>query len=244
MEIRLQKFLAQCGIASRRNSEKLILEGLVQINGKIEKELGIKIDPEKDNIFFKGKKLTLPKFPKLVYILNKPKNCITSLKDEKNRDIISNYFPKLNCPLFPVGRLDYDSEGLIFITNDGDFAQQICHPKYKFKKSYFVKIDKILDEKELKILNKKMFIEEKIYKAKVNPLRQSNKKSWVKVDLYQGLNLQIKKMFWHLKIQVLKIKRFQIGNIHLADLKSGQYRLLKKEEVKKLLDNKPTNQRI
>ena len=107
-----------------------------------------------------------------------------------------------------------------------------------------MKIDKILDEKELKILNKKMFIEEKIYKAKVNPLRQSNKKSWVKVDLYQGLNLQIKKMFWHLKIQVLKIKRFQIGNIHLADLKSGQYRLLKKEEVKKLLDNKPTNQRI
>ena len=105
MEIRLQKFLAQCGIASRRNSEKLILEGLVQINGKIEKELGIKIDPEKDNIFFKGKKLTAPKCPKLVYILNKPKNCITSLKDEKNRDIISKYFPKLDCPLFPVGRL-------------------------------------------------------------------------------------------------------------------------------------------
>ena len=244
MEIRLQKFLAQCGIASRRNSEKLILEGLVQINGKIEKELGIKIDPEKDNIFFKGKKLTAPKCPKLVYILNKPKNCITSLKDEKNRDIISKYFPKLDCPLFPVGRLDYDAEGLIFITNDGDFAQQISHPKYKFKKSYFVKIDKILDEKELKILNKKMFIEEKIYQAKVIPLRQTSKKSWVKVDLYQGLNLQIKKMFWHLKIQVLKIKRFQIGNIHLADLKSGQYRLLKKEEVKKLLDNKPTNQRI
>ena len=137
----------------------------------------------------------------------------------------------MDCPLFPVGRLDYDAEGLIFITNDGDFAQQISHPKYKFKKSYFVKIDKILDEKELKILNKKMFIEEKIYKAKVNPLRQSNKKSWVKVDLYQGLNLQIKKMFWHLKIQVLKIKRFQIGNIHLADLKSGQYRLLKKRKV-------------
>ena len=204
MEIRLQKFLAQCGIASRRNSEKLILEGLVQINGKIEKELGIKIDPEKDNIFFKGKKLTLPKFPKLVYILNKPKNCITSLKDEKNRDIISNYFPKLNCPLFPVGRLDYDSEGLIFITNDGDFAQQICHPKYKFKKSYFVKIDKILDEKELKILNKKMFIEEKIYQAKVIPLRQTSKKSWVKVDLYQGLNLQIKKMFWRLKNSSIK----------------------------------------
>ena len=243
MQIRLQKFIAQCGIASRRAAEELILRGLIKINGKIEKELGTKVDPQKDIVFYK-KKLTLPKTLNLVYALYKPKNCITSLKDELGRETIKNFFPKSVKSLFPVGRLDYDSEGLIFITNNGDFAQKISHPKYRCKKSYLVKVNKILSPDELKKLNKPMMVDKKLCRAKAVTLHTINQKSWLNIELYQGLNLQIKKMLAILKIRVIKIKRIQIGCIKLQELKPGGFRLLSGREVKRLLNEESFQKKL
>lgn len=240
MKIRLQKLLAQCGIASRRSAEKIISKGLVRVNNKIETQLGVKADPKLDSIFFKNKKLNFTAPLQLVFALYKPKNCITSLKDEKNREIITKYFPKTHYNLFPIGRLDYNSEGLILITNDGDFAQKISHPSHQCQKTYLVKIKKILGENELKIINKPMMLDKKLCRAKVKHLHNIGQNSWVRIDLRQGINLQIKRMFGALKINVLKIKRIQIGNIHLKRLKVGESRQLTKIEIKSLLNFTPT----
>ena len=235
MEMRLQKFLAQCGVASRRASEKLILEGKVKINGKIETRLGTKIDTENDSIFFQNKKLQKNNYPSQLYAFYKPRNCITSLKDEHSRKTIVEYLPKVPTPLFPIGRLDYDSEGLLLITNNGDWAWQISHPKNKIKKTYLVKIDKDLNENQWKKINQPMMIEKKLHRAKVKFLSKINQKSWVQVELYQGRNLQIKKMFFQIGVRVLKIKRVQIGKIVLQNLGVGQFRILSRKEREGLL---------
>ena len=235
MEIRLQKFLAHCGIASRRASEKLILSGEITINGKVITKLGVKINPSQDNVFYHNKRILFEPLRPLLCAFYKPKNCITTLKDELNRQTIAEYLPKTKPPLFPIGRLDYNSEGLILVTNNGAWAQKIAHPKYKIKKLYLVKINRILDEVQWKKISKPMMIENKLHRARVKQIHKIGDKSWVQVELYQGFNLQIKRMFLKIGVRVLKIKRVQIGKIGIQDLKVGQLRKLSTAELLSLM---------
>ena len=236
MELRLQKFLAGAGLASRRAAEKIILAGEIQVNGKVVRELGTKICPEKDSISYLGKRVHIKKSPKLLYAFCKPKNCITSLKDDKNRQTIADFLPKMTPPLFPIGRLDYHSEGLLLITNNGMWAEQIGHPRYKIKKVYLVKIDCILQEIHWKKLNQAMKIQGRIYRAKFKQIKKIENKSWLQAELYQGFNLQIKKMLQYVGAEVLKLKRIQIGNVYLTNLQAGELRFLCGTEIKNLLE--------
>lgn len=238
MEIRLQKFLSQMGIASRRASEKLILSGEIKVNGKVITQLGTKVNTQKDKVSHQNKKLIFKELSPLLYIFHKPKNCITTLQDEKDRITIAHYLPKTTPPLFPIGRLDYHSEGLLLVTNNGEWAQKIGHPKYKTKKVYLIKVDAILEESQWKKINKPMMIEKKLHRARFKEIHKIGKKSWLQVELYQGFNLQIKKMLANIGVQVLKLKRIQIGSIGLQNLKSGEYRLLEFSQIQLLLTPK------
>ncbi|MGK0288893.1 MAG: 23S rRNA pseudouridine2605 synthase [bacterium] len=240
MEIRLQKIIANAGITSRRKAEQLILDGEVFLNGKKVTTLGVKADPNVDYIVVQGQKI-LPNVKKktIAYALYKPKNCVTTLDDPQERDIIANYFPKdmsKKVRLFPVGRLDYDAEGLVILTNDGDFAQSVIHPAQHVWKTYFVKIKGIFDKKHIKEFYHGMVLEgKKRQSAKVKVLHNINDKTWLEVSLQEGVNRQIKKMFHKVGHRVIKIKRYSVGNIELGELASGESRLITKPELDDLL---------
>jgi pseudouridine synthase len=243
MEIRLQKFLSGVGLASRRSAEKLILAGEIKVNGRVVSKLGTKVDPKRDFVSYQNKKLKEKKNSFLLYIFYKPKNCITSLKDEKDRITIAQYLPKTTPPLFPIGRLDYHSEGLLLVTNNGEWAQKIGHPKYKVKKTYLVKINGVLEESQWKKINKPMMIAGKIHRAKFKEIYNAKEKSWLQVELFQGFNLQIKKMLLMVGARVLKLKRIEIGTVALQDLKAGQYKLLTHSQIQSLLTPKISQQK-
>ena len=232
--IRIQKVISRAGIASRRVAEKMIIDGLVMINGEIVKKMGQKMILGKDHLSVEGKHVKISKHKKiLVYALYKPKNCITTLSDPEGRTTISEFFPKNVERLFPVGRLDYDAEGLILVTNDGDLAQKLMHPSYKVSKGYFVKVRGLVNNETLTILKRGPVIE----KLKRQPVRAKilhtiNDKTWLEIFLKEGKNRQIKKMLLSLGYPVQKIKRFKVGPISLGNLKSGEFRALNSQELK------------
>ncbi|MGK5090645.1 pseudouridine synthase [Deltaproteobacteria bacterium TL4] len=237
--IRIQKVISQAGVASRREAERLILQGEVTLNGKVVSTLGERMIPGVDFLEVSGQKIHNPqKIERVVYALNKPRNCITTLDDPEGRTTIKDFFPETNKRLFPVGRLDYDAEGLILITNDGEFANQMMHPHYKVWKSYFVKVKGIVAPKSLYPLKKGPVIhKQKHLPVKVKVLHNINNKTWLDVSLQQGTNQQIKKMFAQLGYNVEKIKRYRIGEITLEELMPGQSRKLSKEDISKLITN-------
>ena len=234
--IRIQKVISQAGIASRRAAEKLIIDGLVMKNGEIVKKMGQKMIVGKDHLSVEGKKIKIPKKQKIiVYALHKPKNCITTLSDPKGRITITDFFPKSAERLFPIGRLDYDTEGLILITNDGNLAQKLMHPRYRVSKGYFVKVRGLVNFETLKILKNGPFNEKFKYQSvKAKILHTVNDKTWLEIYLKEGKNRQIKNMLLHLGYPVQKIKRFKVGPVSLGNLKSGEYRILTPEELKLL----------
>ena len=236
--VRIQKVMAQAGIASRRAAEKMILEGIVSLNGQTVTELGQRMVPGQDHLVVDGKKVRLPEVgQRKVYALYKPKNCITSLSDPEGRRTIVDYFPRKSQRLFPVGRLDYDAEGLLLLTNDGEFAHRIMHPRFKIAKSYFVKVRGLIQVSEMEPLRRGPVIDGRSHmpvQSKI--LHQRNDKTWLEVILHEGTNQQIKKMFLGLGYPVLKIKRFRIGGIDLGTLRPGEHRILSKEERQQLLD--------
>ena len=236
MEVRLQKFLANAGVASRRKSESMILSGRVKINGKIITELGIKIDPEVDEITVEGVLVKSESSQRLLYALYKPKNCITSLDDPQGRDTVVNYFPKTKSRLFPIGRLDYDAEGLVLLTNDGELANNIAHPSKHIWKQYFVKIKGKITPQVIKKLSKGPMIDGiKRQPVKINLLHYINEKTWLHVYLQEGINHHLKKMFKEVGFPVQKIKRYSVGNIELGEMTPGTHRLLAKAEIEELL---------
>ncbi|HCV86249.1 MAG TPA: pseudouridine synthase [Deltaproteobacteria bacterium] len=236
--VRIQKVMAQAGIASRRAAEKMILEGIVSLNGQTVTELGQRMVPGRDHLVVDGKKVRLPEVAqRKVYALYKPKNCITSLSDPEGRRTIVDYFPRKSQRLFPVGRLDYDAEGLLLLTNDGEFAHLIMHPRFKIAKSYFVKVRGLIQFSEMEPLRRGPVIDGRSHmpvQSKI--LHQRNDKTWLEVILHEGTNQQIKKMFLGLGYPVLKIKRFRIGSIGLETLRPGEHRILSKKERQQLLD--------
>ncbi|MFH1454075.1 MAG: pseudouridine synthase [Armatimonadota bacterium] len=231
---RLQKILAQAGLGSRRFCETLITEGVVKVNGKLVTELGTKVDPEKDVIYVKGRRVESAQ--KVYLILNKPQNYITSLSDPGGRRIITDLIPRVKERVYPVGRLDYDSEGLLLLTNDGELANRLMHPRYKVGKLYFVVVKGVPDTRQIKALEHGVVVEGvKTMPAKVKILKRfSANKTSLYLEIREGKKHQVKNMLGTIGLPVEHLKRVRIGCIKLGDLPRGKYRYLKKNEIKEL----------
>lgn len=237
--IRLQKYMAEVGIASRRKAEELILEGKVKVNGKIANELGIKILPNKDIVEYNGKKVVLEK--EYVYILlNKPIGYVTTVKDQFNRDSILDLV-KTNKRIVPVGRLDMYTSGAIILTNDGDFVYKVTHPKHEIEKTYTVTIKGIVKSNEVEELKKGVKIEDYITKpARVKILKTDEEKniSRLEITIHEGKNRQVRKMCEAIGHKVLALHRSKIAGIGVKNLELGKWRYLTKNEVRKILNEK------
>jgi 23S rRNA pseudouridine2605 synthase len=236
--VRIQKVMSQTGVASRRAAERMILEGRVVLNGQVVTELGRRMVRGRDHLVVDGKRInTEAKQTSTIYALYKPRNCITSLNDPEGRKTIVDFFPRKAKRLFPVGRLDYDAEGLLLLTNDGDLANRIIHPRFKIPKSYFVKVKGLVQHHDLEPLRKGPVIQGRPHQpVKCKILHQRGEKTWLEVILHEGTNQQIKKMFLGIGFPVQKIKRFRIGNIDLGWLRPGESRALSAEERQRLLE--------
>ena len=231
---RLQKVIASSGYTSRRKAEELILEGRVKVNNKIITKLGVTVS-EKDSI--KIDDIELEKGIELVYyLLNKPRGVITSTSDEFGRKTVLDII-KTNTRIYPVGRLDYDTTGLIILTNDGELANHLMHPKNEIEKVYIAKIDGIIGGFELKKIKDGVYIDgikTAKARAKLKSVDRKNKKSIVELTIHEGRNHQVKKMFEAVGYNVEKLKRERYGFLTLDGLKSGEFRKLNKKEVKQL----------
>lgn len=235
MEQRIQKILAQMGIASRRKAEELIIEGRVTVNGKIA-TLGMKADPAKDHIKLDGKLLVKPE-PKIYLMFNKPAGVVTSLSDPEGRPTIKDFLRGIKYRVFPVGRLDYDSEGLLLITNDGDFAHSILHPSKKIPKTYVVKVKGIINEDAMQRLRRGVRLEDGLTApAKVKKIRLSESNSWVEITIYEGRKRQVRRMLEKVGYPVIKLRRIAIGSLRLGDLKPAEMRRLTIEEIRRLME--------
>lgn len=235
-ELRLQKYLANCGIASRRKCEEYIIQGKVQVNGKTITELGTKVDIEKDVIKFEGREVRENK--KLVYILlNKPIGDVTTVDDQFNRDTVLDLV-KVKERIVPVGRLDMYTSGALIITNDGDFVYKVTHPKHEIDKTYTVTLKGIVQNGEVEQLRNGVQIEDYVTKpAKVKILKTDPEKdiSRLEITIHEGKNRQVRKMCEAIGRKVLALHRSKIGNIGVKDLELGKWRYLSKMEVQQLL---------
>lgn len=232
---RLQKYLSACGVASRRKSEELILAGKVKVNGKIVKELGIKVS-DNDDIEVNG--VFVKKEEKEYYILNKPEKVICSVSDDKGRMTVIDFIDTKE-KIFPVGRLDYDTTGLLLLTNDGEITNKLTHPSGTIEKTYYVKADEIMNIDEIKQLEKGILLDgvmTKKAKAKLRKIDKRNRKSYVEITITEGRNHQVKNMFAALNHKVLKLKRIRYAFFDLEELNLslGESRKLTIKEVKRL----------
>ena len=232
--MRLNKFLASAGIASRRKCDQLIEQGLVSVNGKVVTELGSTINEKKDKVFYEGRQIILPS--SFVYIkLNKPKGYACTAHDEKGRKTIYDLI-KSEERLFSIGRLDYDTEGLIILTNDGDFANKVAHPKYAIEKEYHVTIVGQIKESELAVLRKGVVIDgERMPSAKVEFLSTDGTITKLSVVIDEGMNRQVRRMFEAIGKEIKLLKRVRIGQVRLGGVKRGDYRDLTTDELNALV---------
>ena len=236
MEERLQKYLANNGIAARRKCEEYILDGRVKVNGKIVTELGTKIDPEIDSIEFDGKKVE--KLENHVYILlNKPIGYVTTVKDQFDRPTVLDLV-KVKEKVLPVGRLDMYTSGALILTNDGDFVYKVTHPKHEIEKTYTVTVKGIVKNDEVEKLRNGVQIEDYTTKpAKVKILKTDIEKdmSRLEITIHEGKNRQVRKMCEAVGRKVLALHRSKIGKIEVKDLELGKWRYLQPKEVEELL---------
>jgi len=234
---RLQKYLAGAGIASRRKCEELILQGRVEVNNFVVTELGTKVDPQKDIIKVDDKLVKYKEDKHYSYILlNKPKGYLTSLSDPFGRPTVLDLLKGVKERVFPVGRLDFNSEGLLILTNDGELAYALTHPAKEVEKVYIVKVKGIPSSEKLKTLSKGVTLKNnyKISPCNIYLLKTVNGNAILKVKIKEGKKRQIRKMAEHIGHFVLKLRRIQTGPISLKGVKPGEYRYLNKEEIKSL----------
>jgi len=231
MQVRLNKFISSNSEYSRRKADELINQGHISINGKINTEMGTVIDSSKDVIKINGKTIS-EKIEQNIYLaLNKPQNYITTRNDEFGRQTIMELLPK-NKNLKPVGRLDKNSEGLILISNDGEFINRYTHPKFECEKEYFAVIEGQIKEAEINKLTRGVVIDEyKTAPAKIKIIKIQPKETTLKITIQEGRNRQIRKMFALVKHPVKYLQRVRIGTIFLQDLGIGKYRNLTPEEI-------------
>ena len=234
---RLQKYLAGAGIASRRKCEELILQGRVEVNNFVVTELGTKVDPRKDIIKVDDKLVKYKEDKHCSYILlNKPKGYLTSLSDPFGRPTVLDLLKGVKERVFPVGRLDFNSEGLLILTNDGELAYALTHPAKEVEKVYIVKVKGIPSSEKLKTLSKGVTLKNnyKISPCNIYLLKTVNGNAILKVKIKEGKKRQIRKMAEYIGHFVLKLRRIQTGPISLKGVKPGEYRYLNKEEIKSL----------
>ncbi|WP_096188578.1 pseudouridine synthase [Evansella halocellulosilytica] len=231
---RLQKVIAQAGITSRRKAEQLITEGKVKVNGSIVTELGTKVDVSQDEVIVNG--VPLEKEEPVYFLLYKPTGVISSVKDDKQRKVVTDYI-EAEQRIYPIGRLDYDTSGLILLTNDGEFANTLMHPKYNISKTYIAKIEGIPDRQIVRKLERGIMLDDrKTAPAKAKVIKSDRKKgtSIVELTIHEGRNRQVRRMFEAVGHPVIKLKREQYGFLNLQGLNAGEYRELKPHEVKQL----------
>lgn len=233
-KIRLQKFFTDCGVLSRRAAEEEIKAGKVKVNGMVA-ELGDKIDPECDTVEYKGRKIMPRIASNFVYILlNKPCGVVTSAKDEKGRVCVTDLV-KCGARVYPVGRLDLNSQGLILMTNDGELTNKLTHPRHEIPKIYEVDVVGKVTTEQLTILNSSMTVDGYVLlPVKTEFLSKNDKFTTLRMTLYEGRNRQIRKMCEQVGLKVAKLTRVAIGTIKLADLPIGKWRYLTESEIKEL----------
>ena len=238
--VRLQKYMADCGIASRRKSEEMIADGMVKGNGRIA-VIGDKVNPVSDKIVVKGRKLNAAAKQKRWYIMiNKPRGYVTTMNDEMGRKCVAELVKDIPARVYPVGRLDRDSEGLLLMTNDGDFANKVTHPSKHVYKVYRVTVRPGINEEQLIKMSSGMVIDgRKTAPAEIHVLQREEGRCVLEIILREGRNRQIRKMCEQLGLEVPRLKRIAIGQVKLGGLKSGSWRELTKEEVHRL--QAPTN---
>ncbi len=230
--MRLNKFLATAGVASRRKCEEFITNGLVKVNGKVVTNLATIVDEKKDKVEFKGEVVLLPS--SFVYLkMNKPKGYASTASDEKGRKTIFDLLEDRSVRLFNVGRLDYDTEGLILLTNDGDFANRVIHPAFEIEKEYMVTVEGKMQESEFAVLRKGAVVKgERMPEAKVKPISFDGKFTKLAVTITEGQNHQVRRMFEAIGRDIRLLKRVRIGNVKLGNLYRGKTKPLTQEEIK------------
>ena len=228
--VRLQKYLADAGIASRRKAEKLIEQGRVFVNGNVVKKPGTSIS-KCDVVYFDGKKIENKN--KYIYImLNKPSGYITTVRDQFKRKNVLELLEKINFRVYPVGRLDYKTKGLLILTNDGDLTYKLTHPSHKIEKTYIAGVMGKVLEKDLALLRKGVDIGGYITApAKVSLIENDGSRTLIQIVIHEGKNRQVRKMCKAVGYNVLSLKRIAIGNLRLGDLKEGKWRYLSHKEI-------------
>jgi len=219
--IRLQKYLADAGVASRRKAEELILDGKVKVNDEIVDEMGVKIDPDKDKVEFNGK-IVSAQNEKVYIALNKPCGYVSSTTSSQGKSVLE----LVNVPerVYPVGRLDKDASGLLILTNDGEYADHMMHPKYESEKEYVVTISRKLEKEDIATMERGMSIDGK----KLQPVKVlSATDGVVRLVLKEGINRQVKKMMGRLGYRVRSLQRVRVGDVELGKLREGKYRFIK-----------------
>jgi 23S rRNA pseudouridine2605 synthase len=232
--IRLQKYLADAGICSRRKAESYIQQGLVVVNGSIVKEMGTKIDPDKDKVTFDGE-VVRQSSQKIYLMLNKPKGCVTTVSDPEGRPTVMDYIKSVKTRVFPIGRLDFNTEGLLLFTNDGEFANQLLHPSFMIVKKYFVTTNKLPDILEIRRLERGVQLEDKkLAKCRIVVLDKKIYTNSMEVSIHEGWNKQIRRMFEMIGYEVIYLKRIQFGGLYLGNIKPGDFRFLQKSDLEQI----------
>jgi 23S rRNA pseudouridine2605 synthase len=237
-EVRLNKFIADCGICSRRKADQLIEDGKVTVNGKKVFELGLKVEPKIDKVLVEGHPIKAP-HEKFYMMLNKPKSVMTTMNDPEGRRTVAEFVEHFPVRMFPVGRLDWDTEGLLLFTNDGDFANTVTHPKEEIPKTYLAKVDgQPTDEHLTKLLKGVTIVGGKVKALTAERIKRGDSKqySWVKIVITEGKNRQIRHMFEKIGFDVLKLQRVAIGRLTLGGLAAGETVLLNVESLMKIFE--------
>lgn len=232
--VRLQKYIAHSGITSRRKAEEFIKLGRVKVNGEIVKDMGVVIDPSVDRISVDNKPIGLEK-NKVYIMIHKPEGYVTTLSDEFDRKTVADLVKDIPERIYPVGRLDYETSGLLIMTNDGDLSYRLTHPKHEVKKIYIAKVGGILNKKEMSMFEEGIDIGGYVTApAYIELLKKEKDMSVVKVMIHEGKNRQIRKMFDKINHPVIKLERIAIGKINMDHLAKGKWRSLTKEEIEYL----------
>jgi 23S rRNA pseudouridine2605 synthase len=232
--VRLQKFLAEAGVASRRASEQLILDGRIHVNGQPVRQLGSKVDPDYDQVTVDGQPVRVPQ--KLYLALHKSKGCVCSRKDEYGRATIYELMPKEWTSIYSIGRLDFASEGLLFLTNDGEFALRLTHPRYGVRKRYVVTVDGRVNAAMIELFTRGVFHEgEKLKAERAWLVSEGKVQSVVELELAEGKNREVRRLFESQGLVVRRLVRTQIGKIKIGELKPGRWRTLTQPEIRTLL---------
>lgn len=236
MKERIQKVLARANVASRRRIEEMILEGRIRLNGKRVVELGTQVDAEHDVIHVNGQAVSICREQdqeKIYILLNKPPQVVTTASDNFNRKTVLHLLPQYkSLRIFPVGRLDYDAQGALLLTNDGDLSQKLLHPKFKCKKTYLVKVKGVPSEADIEKLRRGIYLEDgPTGKSEIEFHRATKNNTWVRVTLTSGKYRQIKRMFFRIENPVMRILRTDFAGIALGTLGIGEHRQLNKNEI-------------